>query len=105
MQHLRIATYRQTAGTFEELTQLLQTPGGLADVFRASPGFLSYAFADLGDGTNCSISTWSTAEAADAATAAARTWVAANIAELGHLIDDRTGRVGFAIGELVPTAA
>ncbi len=85
--------------------QLLQAPGGLADVFRASPGFVSYAFADLGDGTNCSISTWSTAEAADAATAAARTWVAANIADLGHLIDDRTGRIGFAIGGLVPTAA
>ena len=105
MQHLRIATYRQTAGTFEELSDLLQAPGGLADVFRATPGFLAYAFADLDDGTNCSISTWSTAAAADAATAAAATWVAANIAELGHLIDDRTGRIGFTIGELVPTAA
>lgn len=104
MQHLRIATYRQTAGTFEELSQLLQSPGGLADVFRASPGFLSYAFAEMGDGINCSVSTWSTAEAADAAAAAARTWVAANIAELGHLIEDRTGRVGFAIGDLVTTA-
>jgi hypothetical protein len=105
MPHLRIATYRQTAGTFDELSQLLQAPGGLADVFRASPGFVSYAFADLGDGINCSVSTWSTAEAADAATAAARTWVAANIADLGQLIDDRTGRVGFAIGELTAATA
>ena len=105
MQHLRIATYRQTAGTFDELSHHLQSPGGLADVFRASPGFLSYAFADLGDGINCSVSTWSTAEAADAATAAARTWVAANIADLGQLIEDRTGRVGFAIGDLAASVA
>ena len=105
MPYLRIATYRQTAGTFDEVCRLVLAPGGLADVFRASPGFLSYAFADLGDGTNCSISTWTTAEAADAATAAARTWVAANIADLGHLIDDRTGRLGIVIGELAAATA
>lgn len=105
MQYVRIATYRQTAGTFDELSDRLQAPGGLADVFRASPGFLSYAFADLGDGTNCSVSTWSSGEAADAATSAARTWVAVNIAHLGNLVEDRTGRIGFAIGNLVSTAA
>ena len=105
MPYLRIATYRQTAGTFDEVCRLVLAPGGLADVFRASPGFLSYGFADLGDGTNCSISTWTTAEAADAATAAARTWVAANIADLGHLIDDRTGRLGIVMGELAAATA
>ena len=69
------------------------------------PGFLAYAFADLGDGINCSVSTWTTAEAADAATAAARTWVAANIADLGQLIEDRTGRIGIVIGELAAATA
>jgi hypothetical protein len=73
MQHVRIATYKQTAGTFEELSRMIQAPGGLADVFRATPGFVAYTFADLGDGTNCSISVWGSAESADAATAAART--------------------------------
>ena len=105
MQHIRIATYRQTAGTFESLCRTLQAPGGMVDVFRALPGFISYAFADLGDGTNCSVTTWTTVEAADAAVAAARTWTAANIAELGHLVDDRTGRVGIAIGELAAVTA
>ena len=100
MQHVRIATYEQTAGTFEELSRLLQAPGGLADVFRATPGFIAYTFADLGDGTNCSISVWASAEAAETATAAARTWTAANIAGLGHLVEDRTGRLGFVVGEL-----
>src|SRR5690242_14451385 len=100
MQHVRIATYQQTAGTFEELSRLLQAPGGLADVFRATPGFIAYTFADLGDGTNCSISVWASAEAADTATAAARTWTAATIAGLGHLVEDRTGRLGFVVGEL-----
>lgn len=105
MQHIRIATYKQTAGTFEELAQMIQAPGGLADVFRASPGFVAYTFADLGDGTNCSISVWRSADAADAATAAARTWTAANIPDLGHLVDDRTGRLGFVVGELAPVPA
>lgn len=100
MQHVRIATYQQTAGTFEELSHLIQAPGGLADVFRATPGFIAYTFADLGDGTNCSISVWASAEAADTATAAARTWTAANIAGLGHVVEDRTGRLGFVVGEL-----
>ncbi|HET7830852.1 MAG TPA: hypothetical protein VFL03_14920 [Candidatus Limnocylindrales bacterium] len=100
MQHVRIATYQQTAGTFEELSHLIQAPGGLADVFRATPGFIAYTFADLGDGTNCSISVWASAEAADTATAAARTWTAANIAGFGHLVEDRTGRLGFVVGEL-----
>ena len=100
MQYVRIATYQQTAGTFEELSRLIQAPGGLADVFRATPGFIAYTFADLGDGTNCSISVWASAEAADTAKAAARTWTAANIAGLGHLVEDRTGRLGFVVGEL-----
>jgi hypothetical protein len=105
MQHVRIATYKQTAGTFEDLCRLIQGPGGMADVFRASPGFVAYTFADLGDGTNCSISIWTSDEAADAATAAARTWVAANIAGLGHLTEERTGRLGFVFGELAAVAA
>ena len=100
MEHIRIATYQQTDGTFEDLCAVIQAPGGLADVFRASPGFVAYTFADLGDGTNCSISVWTSAEAADAAVAAARTWTAANIANLGHLVQDQTGRLGFIVGEL-----
>ena len=100
MQHVRIATYQQTAGTFDDLCPIIQAPGGLADVFRASPGFVAYTFADLGDGTNCSISVWTSAEAADAAMAAAGTWTAANIADLGYLVEDRTGRLGFVVGEL-----
>ncbi len=105
MQHVRIATYHQTAGTFEELCDLLQAPGGLADVFRASPGFIAYTFARLGDGVNCSISIWRTAEEADAAMAAAATWTAANIADKGYLVEDRTGWLGFVVGELAAVAA
>lgn len=105
MEHVRIATYQQTAGTFDDLCAVIQAPGGLADVFRASPGFIAYTFADLGDGTNCSISVWASAEAADAAKAAAGTWTAANIADLGYLVEDRTGRLGFVVGELAPVPA
>lgn len=105
MQHVRIATYQQTTGSFEELCGLIEGPGGLADVFRASPGFVAYTFARLDDGSNCSISVWTSPEAAEAATAAARTWVAANIADMGRLTGDRTGHLGFVIGELAPAIA
>ena len=37
MEHVRIATYKYPAGTFEDLCAIIQAPGGLADVFRASP--------------------------------------------------------------------
>jgi hypothetical protein len=105
MQHVRIATYQQTVGTFEDMCRLLQAPGGLADVFRASPGFVAYTFADLGGGTNCSISVWTSPEAADRATASAGTWVAADVADLGRLTEDRTGRLGFVVGELAAVPA
>lgn len=105
MQHVRIATYRQTAGTFDDLCAVIQAPGGLADVFRASPGFVAYTFAHLGDGTNCSISVWASAESAEAAMAAAGTWTAANIAELGYLVEDKTGQLGFVVGELASVPA
>lgn len=105
MEHVRIATYQQTAGTFDDLCAVIQAPGGLADVFRASPGFVAYTFASLGEGRTCSISVWTSAEAADAAMAAAGTWTAANIAELGYLIDARTGRLGFVVGELATIPA
>ncbi len=100
MQYVRIATYQQTTGTFDDLCQLIEAPGGIADVYRALPGFVAFAFADLGDGTNTSITVWTSAEAADAATAAARTWVAANIGDMGHLTENRTGRLGVVVGEL-----
>ena len=105
MEHIRIATYKQTAGTFEDLCAVIQAPGGLADVFRASPGFIAYTFARLDDGTNCSISVWTSEEAAEAATAAARTWVAANVADMGRLTADHTGHLGFIVGELAPALA
>ena len=105
MQHVRIATYKQTAGTFDDLCAVIRAPGGLADVFRASPGFVAYTFANLGDGTNCSISVWTSPESADAAMAAAGTWTAANIADLGYLMEDRTGPLGFVVGELASVPA
>jgi hypothetical protein len=62
-------------------------------------------FADLGDGTNASISIWMSTEAAESSMAAARTWVAANAADLGRLTEDRIGRLGFVVGELAAVAA
>lgn len=44
-------------------------------------------------------------EAAESAMAEARTWVAANAADLGRLTEDRIGRLGFVVGELAAVAA
>ena len=101
MQHIRIATYQQTTGTFDDLCLTISpAPGGLADAFRASPGFVAYTFADLGDGTNCSISVWTSGEAADAAMAAARTYRQPRTSPPGAPAGDRTGRLGFVVGRL-----
>jgi hypothetical protein len=105
MQHVRIATYKQTAGTFEELSRMIQAPGGLADVFRATPGFVAYTSPTSATGRTAPSASGDRPRRRTRPRRIPRTWTAANIADLGHLVDDRTGRLGFVVGELGPVPA
>ena len=103
MQHVRIAFYDLTKGTFHELVSIVRQPGGMLDAFRHSPGFVSYGVADTGGGTLASISIWDTRTDAEAAVEVARQWVATNVADRVTLSANRVGDLAFLEGvALVP---
>jgi len=79
MQHLRMATYNITKGTFQEVADSAKT--GMLPKFQGQPGFIRYGVADLGDKKCLSISLWETREQAQAATPVAATWVKENLAD------------------------
>ena len=96
MQHLRMATYEISKGTFQEVADSAKT--GMLPKFQEQPGFISYGVADLGDKKCLSISLWETREQAQAATPVAATWVKENIADRVVLKTDSIGDLAFFQG-------
>ena len=89
VQHIRIATYSITKGTFGEVADKART--GMLPIFQKAPGFIRYGVADLGDNTITWISVWESRPHADAAVATAASWVKKN---LGVRIKLRSNKVG-----------
>jgi hypothetical protein len=81
--HSRIARYR-ISGDPQELARKAEE--GMLPIFEAAPGFRAYNLAISGD-TLTSMSAWDTMEQAEAASPAAATWIAENIADDIELID------------------
>jgi len=100
--HGRIARYR-ISGDPQELARKAEE--GMLPIFEAQPGFRAYILSLSGD-TLTSMSAWDTIEQAEAATPAAATWIAENIAEDIELIDVSVGEVllSTALG-VMPSAA
>jgi hypothetical protein len=96
MQHLRMATYEITKGTFQELADTAKS--GMLRKFQDQPGFVSYGLADLGDKKALSISMWETREQAQTATPVAASWVKENIADRVLLKSDSVGDLAFFQG-------
>jgi heme-degrading monooxygenase HmoA len=69
----RIALYDITSGKFDEVAA--EAKAEMAPLFEQSPGFVSYAVAQVDDTKFVSVSTWQMHEQADAATAKAAVWV------------------------------
>ena len=81
--HGRIARYR-ISGDPHELARKAEE--GMLPIFEAQPGFRAYNLAISGDMLT-SMSAWDTMEQAEAASPAAATWIADNIAEDIELLD------------------
>src|SRR5439155_1513257 len=92
MQHLRLANYKITKGTFPELVEVAKEP--MLRTFKAQPGFVRYGIADTGEGTFVSISLWETHAQAEAAAPVAPTWVRENMADR---IEPRSNQVGALV--------
>ena len=89
MQHVRVAKYKVTSGTLNEVRDLAQD--GMLKAFKEQPGFVSYGVADSGDGTILSISHWESHDEAEKAAVVAREWVATNVADRVGLLENNTG--------------
>jgi len=90
--HGRIATYR-ISGDPHELARKAEE--GMLPIFQAQPGFRAYNLALSGD-ILTSMSAWDTAEEAEAATPAAASWIAENIADDIELVDIRIAEILLA---------
>ena len=90
--HARMATYR-ISGDAHELARKAEE--GMLPIFQAQPGFRAYNLAVSGD-ILTSMSAWDTAEEAEAATPAAASWIAENIADDIELLDVRIAEILLA---------
>jgi heme-degrading monooxygenase HmoA len=90
--HARVAVYRIISGNAEEIARTADAEGGMLGIFRAHPGFQSYELVGAGE-TIISISRWDSAEAADAASVLARSWVAEHLARAVELQHHHVGEV------------
>ncbi len=99
--HGRIATYR-ISGDPHELARKAEE--GMLPIFQAQPGFKAYNLVVSGDMLT-SMSAWDTNEEAEAATPAAATWIAENIADDIELVDVRYGEILLATALGVSPAA
>lgn len=96
MQHLRLATYEITKGTFQEVAEAARN--GMLREFKEQPGFVRYGLADVGNKTCVSISLWDTRKDADAAVPVAATWVRENLGDQIEIRSNQIGDVAFFEG-------
>lgn len=96
MKCVRLATYEIKQGSFQEIADMAHK--GMLKTFQDQPGFLRYAFADLGDKTCLSFSMWETRKDADAATPVATTWVRDNLSDRIALRSNVIGELAFFEG-------
>jgi hypothetical protein len=76
-----IRRYRLRGAPMEELARRVEE--GFAEEITAQPGFVAYEFVDCGDGEILTISTFDTAEEADASRELAQRWSEENLDDLG----------------------
>jgi hypothetical protein len=92
-QHLRVATYEITKGTFQEVADTSKT--GMLRKFQEQPGFIRFGVADCGDKTWMSISLWETHDQAEAASPVADSWVKENLSDRVALRSNYVGDLAF----------
>ena len=99
--HGRIARYGFT-GDPQDLARRAEE--GMLPIFQSQPGFKAYSLIES-DGEIISFSAWESAEHAEAANAAAASWVAQNMAGEIELKEARLGEVLLSTALGVSTTA
>ena len=94
MAYVRVAVYRIKAGTADEIVR--QAQADVLPIFRQQPGFIAYEGVVTGDDEVVSISTWESAEQAQAAVQTAAGWVREHLADMIVSVDNHVGERGFS---------
>jgi hypothetical protein len=92
-----IRTYRVPSGAIHELMHRVDRD--LADAFAREPGFMGYEVAQTGENTVAAITTFRTAEQAEASNELAAEWVAEELADFD------VQRLGVINGEVMVSRA
>ena len=90
--HARVAFFRLRSGSFQQVVDIVEAPGGLLEIFRGRPGFQSYELIETGAGL-VSVSHWDSWEQAEDATRASAEFVADKIDHLVKLARSDVGEV------------
>jgi heme-degrading monooxygenase HmoA len=101
--HVRVAFYKVRSGTSDQVVRAVEAPGGLLEIFRASPGFRSYELIEAPAGL-FSVSHWETSRQADDATRLAARWVAEHIDDLVKLQQTDIGEVLVSANAMAATS-
>ena len=94
MAHIRVAVYTFKPGTVDEVIK--RAEAGMLPLFRGQPGFIAYDVAKTGDDRGVSVSTWESAEQAQAAIQVAAGWVKENLADSVVAVENHVGELGFS---------
>ena len=95
MNHVRVATYDVRQGLAAQVAELVQSPGGMVEEFRAQPGFRAYSMLEIDPVTYISLSIWETHEEAENAVGAAATWAATHLGSRIHRTENLVGDALF----------
>ena len=90
--HARVAFFRLRSGSFEQVVDVVKSPGGLLEIFSAQPGFQSYELIETPSGL-VSVSHWVSSKQASAASQVAASWAADHIDALVKLVQSDVGEV------------
>ena len=90
--HARVAFFRLRSGSFEQVVDVVKSPGGLLEIFRAQPGFRSYELIETPSGL-VSVSHWASSKHANVASQVAASWAADHIDALVTLVQSDVGEV------------
>ena len=91
MSHMRIGVYQFQPGTVDEVVK--RAAEGMLPVLQQQPGFISYEIVKTSEGAGISLSTWETAEQANAAVNVISNWVQGNIAPMVASLQNHVGEV------------
>ena len=90
--HARVAFFRLKSGSFEQVVDVVQSSGGLLEIFRAQTGFQSYELIENPSGL-VYVSHWVSSKHASAASQVAASWAADHIDALVTLVQSDVGEV------------